>query len=48
MTISRLCWRPPAKLSNTPVLVLILVLVLGATEEFVVVCGYVSFDFIFI
>ena len=49
MTISRLCWRPSANtMSNAPVLVLIRVLVLGETAKLLVVCRYISFDFIFL
>ena len=48
MMISRLCWRPAAKMSNAPVLVLIQALVLGETERFLVVCCYISFNFNFL
>ena len=47
MTISRLSWRPAGKMSNAPVRVLIHLLVLGETEKLLVVCRYISFNFIF-
>ena len=48
MTISRLCWRPAGKMSNAPVRVLRHLLVLGETEKLLVVCRYISFNFIFL
>ena len=46
ITISRLCRRPAGKMSNAPVRVLIELLVLGETEKLLVVCRYISFNFI--
>ena len=45
ITIFRLCRRPAGKMSNAPVRVLIQLLVLGETEKLLVLCRYISFNF---